>query len=50
MSSERFRVLVLSFFLMALIVFGLAYRPTDAFSRPAPNSKTGETHRIVPRR
>ena len=50
MSSEKSRVLVLSIVLMALIVFGLAYRPTDAFSHPAPNSKTDVTPRIVPRR
>ena len=50
MSSERFRLLVLALFLIALVVFGFAYRPANAFSHPASNNKTGKTQRIVPPR
>ena len=34
-SSEKNRIVVLSVFILALIVFGLLYRPVDAVSRPA---------------
>jgi hypothetical protein len=40
MSSEKMRVLVFSLFLLALIVFGMVYRPADALSQPAGNSHT----------
>ena len=41
MSSEKLRVLVLSMFLFALLVFAAVYQPTKAMSGPA--SQTAAT-------
>lgn len=38
MSSEKVRVVIFSVFLFALIVFGMAYRPTDASTHSAGNT------------
>jgi len=50
MSSEKIRVLVFSLFLIALIIFGMAYRPTDALSQPTGNSSTTAAEHSGPRR
>lgn len=51
MSSEKIRVLVLLVFLMALMVFALAYRPADASGHPSGSHKTADVVRpVVPRK
>jgi hypothetical protein len=51
MSSEKIRLLVLSVFLMALIIFALAYRPADASGHPAGEHKAADVVRpVVPRK
>jgi len=37
-SSEKNRIVVLSVFIVALIVFAFLYRPVDAVSRPAQSN------------
>jgi hypothetical protein len=49
MSSEKIRVLVFSLFLIALMVFGLAYRPTDAVSQPTSQGRMHATQATAPR-
>lgn len=38
MTPDKARVFVFAFFLLVLLVFGVAYNPTDAMSRPADKS------------
>jgi hypothetical protein len=40
MSSGKIRVLVFAVFLMLLLVFAVAYEPTNAASQPANQGKT----------
>ncbi len=50
MSLEKLRVLVFSIFLIALMIFGVAYKPNDAMSHPAGNGTTVATEGAVPHR
>lgn len=51
MSSAKIRLLVLSAFLMALVIFAIAYRPADASGHPAGNHKRADVVRpVAPRK
>jgi len=50
MSSEKLRIVVLSIFLIALIVFGVAYKPTAAMSQPTSGTQATPTQQARPHR